>query len=594
MSSPRLLVSPDFLQSVNVSILPRSDSTYDLGSSSYRWRNGYFAGILNIIRNLTSANQKVITIRDNTTTSGELWIGETTSTTNAFVPRIQGISENRNAYGLMIGGAIPIVNDVYDSLGGALVLIGDTPDGDLLSSANIVNIRNHDTSLLRVRADGTTELQNLRPMSNNTYDLGSSSLRWKNGYFAGFLDIGSLKIGGNEVIDASRILKNIASIAQNLLPDADDTRDLGSSSYRWKTVYAKDYFVFTDAYNEGSVTNRLLTLLTKDAINDVLLFRPPDIYEYDDGSGWITGTVDDSVKNLFTGKRGSFTIPNGRIGVRFTWNGTIPKYTSYVLFFMKLQTTHNSLRVILETSSDGSAWDTVFDKTLGSWNTTLIAKMSKYIGSTERYLRITMYPTWNPSYTSNIFIFMIRMFNQYESQWHPDLTKLFDWDFDKVISFYNTIQPNTDNTYDLGSSSLRWKNGYFGGILYAETNAVIGSGVALPNGIVGELHVGRRKYTSTGNYEVTRIAIQPPFHTGGPFKIVARDEPGNAYLDIRYGTRDLLAIRHDGLIFPKSDNSYDLGSSSYRWKDIYFAGNLIGANWHIKQILVGTTASRPS
>jgi len=38
------VVDPSFLQSVNVSILPRSDNTYDLGSSSYWWRNLYLKG----------------------------------------------------------------------------------------------------------------------------------------------------------------------------------------------------------------------------------------------------------------------------------------------------------------------------------------------------------------------------------------------------------------------------------------------------------------------------------------------------------------------------------------------------------------------
>ena len=40
-----MLVNPDFLQSVNVSVLPRSDNTYDLGSESYRWRNVYAVNI---------------------------------------------------------------------------------------------------------------------------------------------------------------------------------------------------------------------------------------------------------------------------------------------------------------------------------------------------------------------------------------------------------------------------------------------------------------------------------------------------------------------------------------------------------------------
>jgi len=56
------VLDPSFLNAVNTSMLPISDNTYDLGSSSYRWRNLYTAGalyhagaqILDVARNLTN------------------------------------------------------------------------------------------------------------------------------------------------------------------------------------------------------------------------------------------------------------------------------------------------------------------------------------------------------------------------------------------------------------------------------------------------------------------------------------------------------------------------------------------------------------
>jgi hypothetical protein len=50
------------------------------------------------------------------------------------------------------------------------------------------------------------------------------------------LDALALRIGGTTVITSGRVLQNIASVAQTLLPDADNTRALGSSSYRWSDV----------------------------------------------------------------------------------------------------------------------------------------------------------------------------------------------------------------------------------------------------------------------------------------------------------------------------------------------------------------------
>jgi len=82
----------------------------------------------------------------------------------------------------------------------------------------------------------------INPAADNTYNLGSSTYRWKNLYLAGVANVGSLQIGGTTVIDSNRVLQNIASVSQTLTPSADNTYDLGSSSYRWRTVYAVNIY----------------------------------------------------------------------------------------------------------------------------------------------------------------------------------------------------------------------------------------------------------------------------------------------------------------------------------------------------------------
>jgi len=77
----------------------------------------------------------------------------------------------------------------------------------------------------------------LVPYLDNTYDIGASLSRIRNIYVAGTANVGSLQIGGTTVIDSTRKLQNIASIAQTLLPATDNTYDLGSSTYRWRDVY---------------------------------------------------------------------------------------------------------------------------------------------------------------------------------------------------------------------------------------------------------------------------------------------------------------------------------------------------------------------
>ena len=62
----------------------------------------------------------------------------------------------------------------------------------------------------------------IEPTTNNDVDIGSSSLKFKDGYFAG--DV---------------VANNISSTAFNgdLIPDGDDTRDIGSPSAEWKDLY---------------------------------------------------------------------------------------------------------------------------------------------------------------------------------------------------------------------------------------------------------------------------------------------------------------------------------------------------------------------
>ncbi len=77
-------------------------------------------------------------------------------------------------------------------------------------------------------------------------------------------------------------------------------------------------------------------------------------------------------------------------------------------------------------------------------------------------------------------------------------------------------------------------------------NQVVGPSGGLPNGVVGDLHVGRQQATAGTAGEVTRLTIQPYGHTGGPFRLVARDVPSSAYLDLRYGTSGLVTVMHNG------------------------------------------------
>ncbi len=62
----------------------------------------------------------------------------------------------------------------------------------------------------------------------------------------------------------------------------------------------------------------------------------------------------------------------------------------------------------------------------------------------------------------------------------------------------------------------------------------------------GELHLGYGIAAAGTSGVVTRLAIQPYGHTGGPWKIDSRDSQSSAYMDIHYGTGVGVTIVHTG------------------------------------------------
>ncbi|MCD6418074.1 DUF2341 domain-containing protein [bacterium] len=56
----------------------------------------------------------------------------------------------------------------------------------------------------------------------------------------------------------------------------------------------------------------------------------------------------------------------------------------------------------------------------------------------------------------------------------------------------------------------------------------------------------------------------------------------------------LFTLQVAGDVGPDSDNYSNLGSSSNRWKNLYLSGQIIGDKFQIKEVLVNTTSNRPS
>jgi hypothetical protein len=202
-----LVLDPSFLNAVNTNILPASDNTYDLGSSSYRWRSLYLAG------SLTVPTANVSTLQ---------------------VGGITVIDSSRNLRNVVSVQSYPLSP-------GAVFLLAQPVDADstntLRSSPDIVLRAKYWTEFGSVDFDASIRHVMLGGaiLSKLSFMFGGSEKAYIDS--SGNVNVASLLVGGTTVIDSGRSLRNIAGVAQSLLPSSDNTYDLGSSSYRWRNAY---------------------------------------------------------------------------------------------------------------------------------------------------------------------------------------------------------------------------------------------------------------------------------------------------------------------------------------------------------------------
>jgi hypothetical protein len=267
--------------SVNQSLSPSSDNTYDLGSSTYRWRNAYFSGSLTVAGGITASGAANV---------GSLQIGGTTvidSSRNLTNIASATVSGTANVGSLQIGGTTVIdssrnlLNVVTETLVGQtanptlaagriwfrsdLRQILWSPDGTAVKQvfpADWGDITNKPPTFppsahASTHKPGGSDAMfpadySISPAADNTYDLGSSTYRWRNAYFSGSLtvagaaNVGSLQIGGTTVIDSSRNLQNANWISGVM------RRDTGCEIFRCQNDTAQTFtFALRNAANTG-------------------------------------------------------------------------------------------------------------------------------------------------------------------------------------------------------------------------------------------------------------------------------------------------------------------------------------------------------
>ena len=210
---------------VTGSLIPSANATYDLGSSTESWNNGYLANQLN----LTSPGAQIV-FGGNTT-----WNINTNGTQSLTFSNLQGSSDYvvyqetpatmQNKSFSDTTNFTPTSNRIL--FGGNLTLNVDS------SAANTITLPNAtDTIVLEAAVQTLTNktfAESLIPSANAIYNLGSYTESWNNGYIANQLFFtntsNQIEFGGGTVFNV-----NVGGLNTITFPNATDTIVLEAAS----------------------------------------------------------------------------------------------------------------------------------------------------------------------------------------------------------------------------------------------------------------------------------------------------------------------------------------------------------------------------
>jgi len=239
---------------ISENIIPDEDNTWDIGSGSKYYRNLYINDI-SVKNDILPETTGISNIGSSSYVFNDLHIKSITLNTS-IIPVTDGDADLGSVSKYFDRSYIQ--NGFFDTLlycsGSFQVLDSGGTD---VNMCNKLYIDNGDDNAIEMVGD--VSLRVCYPNANNFYDFGTSSKRFKTGYF----------ITG----DINTLVVN-TGISSDLIPSTNNTYDLGSSSFRFSNVYSQNVDINTLTVNNSSSTTNvdlcgLLTIDTNTSPNTV-------------------------------------------------------------------------------------------------------------------------------------------------------------------------------------------------------------------------------------------------------------------------------------------------------------------------------------
>lgn len=299
------------------------------------------------------------------------------------------------------------------------------------------------------------------PVTNNDIDLGSSSLKFKDGYFAGNLSVdGNITLGGNITIgdaDTDNINLN-AEINSHVIPNTDNTFDLGSVTKEWRNLYVDgtaniDSLVADTAdINGGTIDGTTIGGTTPAAAD----FTTMDTT----GNATVGGTL---------GVTGAATLSSTLDVTGVTTLGTANVTTGNITAVNSTTVDTTNIEVTNIKAKDGTASATIANTTGVLTVASAVLTTADINGGTADSVVIgggtpaagtftTLAATGNTTLTGNLTV--------------NGNTTLGNAATDTVTftaDIASNMLPGTDDAFDLGAVGSEWKDLYIDGVAYIDT-----------------------------------------------------------------------------------------------------------------------------